>query len=258
MSAVNPVKRSDLPFDFREGDRRSGRLGGPVDISTPRAANLKNYPASLDDGNENFRHLAESIDELSTGARQAVSSLLGLSITVTVDGQDVTLTSMPDSVEASDIGSSLAVPLSAIMPIAGGVAVLYAGKPGSFVDLAADLRHVLQQADGELRMDENLLPPTLSGLTGAHELSTINKAIGVLIDRGFPPEDAKDELQRQARMSHCQLHQAAEQLLESMPNVAPGIGRVGLAGAAAGDQGAKEGVAVAEPHGVEVSGDDAV
>jgi hypothetical protein len=186
-----------------------------VDISTAVSANLTELDTACHRHVAQTDQLVRSIDALRSAAKEAVGSLLGLSITVTVDSQDVTLTSV-DGVEQSDVGSSLQLPLSAITPLLDGVAVLYAGKPEAFVDLAQELHRLLgRQADG-LRLDENLATGVTSGLTGVEELSKINRAIGVLIDRGHTVAESHQYLQRQANAARVRVHQAAERLLETV------------------------------------------
>ena len=98
---------------------------------------------------------------------------------------------------------------------------LYAATAGAFVDLAADLsyalhlpactdrsanagspdsddqRHGRVGTDRRIILDADLLPsPLASGVSGLSELSTINRAIGVLIGHGQHPDDAADSLRR--------------------------------------------------------------
>ena len=73
------------------------------------------------------------------------------------------------------------------------------GDPRGFIDLAHTLHHpelesrrpTAQQIDAQvqrLQLDRDVTPPsTTSGLVGAEEASTINRAIGWLIDKGHDP-----------------------------------------------------------------------
>ena len=115
--------------------------------------------------------------------------------------------------------------------------ILYAATPGAFVDLAADFGYALAtpvvttdmppgsadttdgerqhshgQHDGDRQhgpgcrdgdrmivLDADLPPPTtLSGLIGLDERSTIDRAVGVMIDHGHHPDRAHATLRRQA------------------------------------------------------------
>ena len=83
----------------------------------------------------------------------------------------------------------------------GSTIIFYAGVPGAFVDLAADLSYSLGLPPGTVVLDEDTAAPlSESGLTGAAESSTVNQAIGVLIDRGYTPATAGAHLRtRRAR-----------------------------------------------------------
>jgi hypothetical protein len=130
--------------------------------------------------------------------------------------------------------------------------VFYAATPGAFVDLAADFGYVLgspvsagsptprdvertdgdgqgipEQADGErqhgpgrsagepLIVLDGDLPPftTQSGLAGLAERSTIDRAIGMMLDRGHHPDSAHAALRRHAAAAGVEPHVYAAQLL---------------------------------------------
>ena len=102
--------------------------------------------------------------------------------------------------------------------------VFYAGTPGAFVDLAADLTFAVlgpstseRTADSALptiRLDEDQPPRTrgfsLSGLT---ELSTIDRAVGVMIVQGHHPDHAYAILRRDAARVGMEAHTWAADLL---------------------------------------------
>ena len=101
--------------------------------------------------------------------------------------------------------------------------ILYAHHPGAFVDLAADLGYVLdgpphlqspRRSEDLVRLDQDLPPPTLaSSITGVEELAMINRATGVLIDRGTHPDDVVLELARQAAAAGLDHYTYARTLL---------------------------------------------
>ena len=92
--------------------------------------------------------------------------------------------------------------------------MFYAGVPGAFVDLAADLAFGLSVPYGCFRLDEDLTPTLLeSGVVGVKETSTVNQAIGALIGRGHTPETAQAELGRQAGEAHESVYHSATRLL---------------------------------------------
>ena len=190
------------------------------------------------------------VTALISALRAAVPSYQGLSLTVHDKGQPVTMTSFLPAADG-DITSSLRLPFTALAPAFGPQSrvIFYATAPGAFVDLADDLGHALrtpalqatsrldlaedlddglrtdgsrsgdgqQDARGEDRLimlDADLPPHTLvSELTGLHEVSTINRAVGMLIDQGHHPDDAHATLRRHAAAAGVDTHIYAARLL---------------------------------------------
>jgi hypothetical protein len=173
--------------------------------------------AALDEpGTDLHAILVVLVDDLVA----AVSSFLGLRLTLRSDWCAVTLTAVdPDLALAA--GSSLALPLgpsAAAGP--GDTIVLYAAHPGAFVDLAADLERVIAPG-GRVVLDGDL-PNTSAtaqrnGITGLVELSVVNHAIGVLITRGWAPAEARAELRRRAAVELNCVADVARQVLASIP-----------------------------------------
>jgi hypothetical protein len=104
--------------------------------------------------------------------------------------------------------------------------VFYAGTPGAFVDLAADLAFALRGANTSERADDSALailldedpPPRTRGfsLAGLTEMSTIDRAVGVLIGRGHHPDHVYATLRRAAARASMEPHVWAAQLLSRM------------------------------------------
>lgn len=141
--------------------------------------------------------------KLGADVKAAVRSFLGLSITLQVDGESVTLTGLEADAEHAQVLSSLAIPLRSLNPASStGQLVLYAARSGAFVDFAADLSWATGAEQASFVLDRHrnvdLAAPQLSGLS---ELSAINQAVGVLLDKGHPPEHARAELDRRARQA---------------------------------------------------------
>ena len=163
--------------------------------------------------------LAVLVDDLMT----AVPSFLGLTISIPTAGTEVTV-NLLDPHLADAVTSSLLLPLAAL-GIAGtggtggtgGTIVFYAAQPGAFVDLAADTRFAFG-LDGQVALDQHLPsmdgPVASSGMSGHIEASTINRALGVLLDRGHTPQAARSVLQRRADRDGVPLHHVARQLLD--------------------------------------------
>jgi len=165
----------------------------------------------------------ESLLRATVGDLKAsVQSAVGLSLTVHVTGQDVTLTILDDHT-ARSVGASILVPLDA--PAAqslGTCVVFYAVTPGAFVDLSADLGWATGQPAGMIVLDQHLLLPVEgTAVTGLRELSTINQAVGMLIDHGNTPESARMELDRRAECRGSTVHAAASEMIGAVRSRRP-------------------------------------
>jgi hypothetical protein len=184
----------------------------PTDALT---AQLSVLTAALDDPGTDLETILEVlVDDLSA----AVSSFLGLRMTLQLDGCPLTLTTM-DADLALTAGASLTLPVGRSTDGApGGTVVFYARHPGAFVDLAADL-HRVHDLDCDVYLDGHLPSagdqPCRSGITGLAELSVVNQAIGVLITRGYTPAGAIAELGSRAAGTPRGVPEVAEHVLAS-------------------------------------------
>ena len=169
--------------------------------------------------------LTESLEALAGHLRSAVSSYLGLRLTLVLDGWPVTMTAF-SVVDGIRPATSLRLNLSSQGPgyDSQSQIVFYGGTAGAFVDLAADIDYLHRrdraQTDGDgqhpaVMLDIDLPPVTLvSGFTGLAEYATINRAVGLLIGRGHDPDQARATLHRGAAASGLALHLYAAQLLD--------------------------------------------
>lgn len=162
-------------------------------------------------------YLSRMVFALRDDVTRAIPSLLGMSFILTVDGQDVSFTSMVSDADTSQMASSLRVPLAAITSEVRGEVMFYASTAGALVDLAADLRFALRLADDELRLDEHLHSDLNSGVVGAREFSTTNKAVGFLMGRGLTVEGAQQHLRERAVATGQTPGAVAEQLVGARP-----------------------------------------
>lgn len=154
------------------------------------------------------------VDDLTT----AIPSFLGLTVSWPTLAGPVTLTTL-DSAAADAAGTSLLLPLDLLAGTDPGSSVaFYAANPGAFVDLAADTRFAYQ-LDGDIALDHHLDGGVFDGQPsdpGLEDLSQINQALGVLIDRGHAPGEAETELHRRATQGAHTLHQAAVLVLSTL------------------------------------------
>lgn len=170
-----------------------------MEINAALAADLGILSQALDGGGAD---LADALRQLGADARRAVPSYLGLTVEVGPSGDALRLTAMEPFVDPGDVISSLLLPVSEFSVQGVGaqlVVILYAARSGAFVDLAADLSWLTGRPLTDFAIDGHVrvpVPPASgSGVRGA---SLINQAIGVLIGRGYTPEEADVELDTQA------------------------------------------------------------
>lgn len=142
----------------------------------------------------------ENLRFLRRDATWAVPSYLGLSISVTVGGGAAAFTILDELNESSAIATSIAIPLLRGERGATSVStlVLYAGQPGAFVDLTADLAWLTDSELVDFVLDQHLQPPDPHAFDVLESQSRINQAIGVLIAQGRDPASADQELDLRA------------------------------------------------------------
>lgn len=162
--------------------------------------------------------------ELTRSLTAAVPTYAGLRLTLDLDGSSVTLTTL-DPAELESLVTSLRWWLTPIGGAQEAHLTLYAYRAGALVDLAADIAWVAQQrtpdlldppeSGFEVHLDQHLPPPVVApGLDGLERLSVLNRAAGILIDRGVPAEQALAELSRRAAASGLEVHLHARAMLD--------------------------------------------
>jgi hypothetical protein len=165
-----------------------------VKVTADLAADLGILTAALDEPGTDVAH---SLSQLTADATAAIPTFLGLS--VTVDGSDprVTFTTFVEGAGTGDVHTSLRLALPGVgdVGLPAVVLVLYAGSPGTFVDLAADLVWLTARPPSDFVLDQHLPAPAEWGAaTSLFEASVINQAIGALIGQGYTPEQADRHL----------------------------------------------------------------
>jgi len=149
----------------------------------------------------------------------ASASFSGLTLTVHVGEQRFGLTAWAGVPEAAPVASSMRLPLPAVSrSLTGGELIVYAAARGAFVDLAADLRRVLQGDPEELVVMDGHLDPAaiVSGTANLSTLATVNQAVGILIAQGMLREAAHDELHHRARSANTTVSEAAADLIRAV------------------------------------------
>ena len=194
-----------------------------MDINAALAADLHLLNDALIDSGID---LAESVRLMARDAKLAIPSYLGLSLTIAIDGTRTGFTALDDEVDATEILSSVLLPLAAAVGTDSRPSVsviLYAARVGAFVDLAADLAWLTGRQLSEFVLDAHRqVPSARDGLGTLRAASVINQAIGVLMAQGYTPEAAAHELDARARIAGTDRLAAANAVLVA-PDTNPGI-----------------------------------
>ena len=185
-----------------------------MNITAGLATDLRRLTAALD---EPGADIAQSLHKMAADTQAAVRTYLGLNVSVSRSDPLFTFTCLNDGVVAGDIATSLRLTLPSIgdswAPPAVAL-ILYAGSPGAFVDLAADLAWLTARPLSDFVLDRHLIIPGGSD-SGAQlsAASVINQAIGVLIGLGYTPQQADRRLDTQAAHAGTDRYAAAQLIL---------------------------------------------
>ena len=185
-------------------------------IGAALAADLGILTAALDEPGADVMH---SLHQLGVDAQAAVPTCLGLRITV--DGSDppFTFSTLEDGA-ADDVRTSLRLTLPGVGDGRASPSValiLYAGTPGTFVDLTADLAWLTGRPPSDFALDQHLSVPAGSDAgTYLRAASVIDQAIGVLIGRGYTPGQAHRELDTQVDSAGTDRHTTAQFILDTL------------------------------------------
>jgi hypothetical protein len=184
-----------------------------LDISAQLAADLAVLSQALDEDVD----LETTVRDFSAAARLAVSSYLGMTVTVITGGHEFSADVPEHAAAEHEVATSLLIPLANLTDSdSGSSLVLYAATPGAFVDLAADLTYALQVGPDVLALDTHLKQSLgQPGVNGFTDMTHINQAIGILIGHGHSVEGANTELHRLARLAETSVLVAARRLLET-------------------------------------------
>ena len=187
-----------------------------MELSAGLAADLARLTDALDDP---ATDLADLVSLLHDAFVVAVPSALGLAFTIRASPAEVTVSTLDGA--ATAVATSLQVPLASWTDLEPGSAVIfYAATNGALVDLAADLGWLLNLR-ADVVLDGHLPAQPQEVTSGLAELSVIQQALGVLIDRGRTPQAGRDELEHLARESDTTVHAVAAQMIRDWPSADP-------------------------------------
>jgi len=180
--------------------------------------------------------LDDTLTALTTALRSTAASYCGFQLTIVENRWPVTLTVFTGGPDVP-VGASLRLPLRLVSRKVDpeSQVIFFAGTPGAFTDLAADLCHAVgrsvdQASSGAneanhaetrvgdqrraIGLDVDLPPPSrMSGLTGLAELTVLNRAIGMLVTQGRSIEQARQVLRQDAAAARVEPHVYARRLL---------------------------------------------
>ena len=158
-------------------------------------------------------HLGPALGQLAAGLAVAVPSLLTVSLVLDHQGVQVpvSITAEPDL--DAVVRASLAVQLAGE---AGSMLILQAAEQGAFLLLRDELAGLPSPQVPAPQVDQHLAPTVPPGpaLTWARtELAAVDRAVGVLLDRGMLPALALADLRRRAELAGTTLGGAGRALL---------------------------------------------
>ena len=188
-----------------------------MEITAALAADLALLSEALDDSGAD---LADALGQLVADVRLAVRSYLGLTIIAGGITIPMTFTAMDPLTDAGDVVSSLLMPLPDGGRSGPGLTIgviLYAARPGAFVDLAADLCWLTGHRLDDFPIDQHLTLPEPESGSGVQDSAAVNQAIGVLIGRGYSPEQAELEIDKRAAGAGHTRAEAAGAILAALP-----------------------------------------
>lgn len=193
-----------------------------MDITAALAADLAMLTEALDEPGVD---VAQMLARLAADAKVAVSSYRGLTVIVEHAAYPLILTAMEDSADQRDALSSLMMSLPHSGPDGAGplpVVILYAGTPGAFVDLAADLSWLTGLGLGNFVLDRHLhRTDEPADDRSVQTASVVDQAIGVLLGRGYTPEQAVLELDARAVDAGKNRADTARVILSNLPTTDP-------------------------------------
>jgi hypothetical protein len=185
-----------------------------MEIAAALAADLGILNAALD---EPGADVADSLRQLAADATAAIPTFLGLSVTVDGSNPPFTFTTFVTGGGAGGVRTSLRLALPGVGDVGlppAVIVVLYAGSPGSFVDLVADLAWLTARPFSDFVLDQHLPVPAERGAaTSLFEASVINQAIGALIGQGYTVEQAERHLKAEGSDAGISRHAVSLRIL---------------------------------------------
>ncbi|MBK5306076.1 MAG: ANTAR domain-containing protein [Frankiaceae bacterium] len=157
----------------------------------------------------------------------AIPTCIGVSLVIRGLAPPVTLSALRPRWHIKPVLASLSVrlPRPPTAPASEGGAELriYAGAAHAFADTAPSLLALLDMTARQVTVDAHLEAPDLAEERAAiagwlDDQTVIDRAIGMLLDRGLLPDEARLELARLADLDGTSTLEVARALIASPPN----------------------------------------
>jgi hypothetical protein len=166
--------------------------------------------AALHDGGDLTAILSVLMDDLAA----AVPAFLGVELRLIAEPPVVVSTL--SRADTGRVKASVQLPLDLMgLAPAGSALVCYAAAPGAFTDLALATRKQYH-LDGQVRLDSQFVPLVSADVLGVADRVTTEQAIGVLIEQGHTPDEARAALQRRATRDGVALVDAARSVIAAV------------------------------------------
>ena len=162
------------------------------------------------DGSKQF---GLALGELTAGLARAVPSLVTVSLVLVHQGVQVPFTVSAEPDARAVVVASLAVELAGK---AGHLLILQATEQGAFLLLQDEIAALLSAQAPAPQVDQHLTttaPPGPALTSARAELTAIDHAVGVLLDRGMLQTAALEELRRRAARAGTTIGGAGRALL---------------------------------------------
>jgi hypothetical protein len=155
---------------------------------------------------------AAALGRLGRDVRLAVPSTLA--VTIALGRTEVGVSATEPATEPAPVLASLAVPLSG-RP-GGGRLILRAAAAGAYLLLADDLGGLLGPGHPPIETDRHLSWPAPGRAGSVADRGAVDRAVGVLVDRGLPPAAARRELRRRAAAAGSTVAAVSRDLLAAL------------------------------------------
>jgi hypothetical protein len=194
--------------------REAARSGTDrMDLPRALAADLRDLAVDL--SADGYTHTTLAMIEHNL--RRPVPSILGASVTLHTPaspGAPVVVNFVGRTIDPHEISAALVLPLPGLTQPRAGSITFYAAQPDAFTQLRPQLAQALHLDPGQIDPQPPLpVKPVRPGADGLHDFAVVNRALGVLLNRGHTLDTARATLANQAKGSQTDITAAAHAFL---------------------------------------------